>query len=265
MAVDGLIRAVEGIRASSEDISRRLVLLEDNISNIDRSTTARLHGLSKADESGFPALSSTMHSRLGGPGSCHNTTIDNGNAAALYVDDGSYHDDSSYLDDGQDTDTGACGIGDDLELLLHESRAYSYGMSRNSQIANHDCHTSIARWSSLSAVSLSQITNLSVLSLPISIHELWNQQHYHSDPSPPLSPDKNDVSIGGVARITRRKTGYRKFSIGQRWLDTLSEARKRERLSAHGTSNSLVHGYHPIPRGLTNFNGPTIKLVLAGM
>ena len=60
---------------------------------------------------------------------------------------------------------------------LEASRVYRRTAERHS-ISSLPSGFHTAAWSALSGVSLAEISNLSVLSLPISYGELWNPQHY---------------------------------------------------------------------------------------
>ena len=61
---------------------------------------------------------------------------------------------------------------------LNNSRPYVRAMKRNSMwsIASSAAHTT--SWSCLSGLSLAEISDISVIGLPISIQELWNGHHY---------------------------------------------------------------------------------------
>lgn len=62
-----------------------------------------------------------------------------------------------------------------LESDLYTSRVYSRTTHRHSMSS---LLNSIGDLSFLSGISLAQILNLSVISLPIFCHELWNPQQY---------------------------------------------------------------------------------------
>lgn len=264
MAVDSLVTTVEGIRSSSEDVSRRLASLEASIAGVDTSATTGLGSLACAEASCAITLNKVTYSQLESPESCHSTATDTHHIATSYVDFLTHERDSVDMNDGYENDAEAGLIGTDLELLLQESRAYSNGISKESNNLRPCSRASTAGWSLLSAISLSQVTNISVLSLPVSIHELWNKQNYQSNPNPPYSRDRRGEN-NGVSRIVRKKTGKQRFWIGKRWLDALSEARRRESLPVSQANKNLVLGYNIVTQPYIPVNDPQIKLILAGM
>ena len=197
-------------------------------------------------------------------GSCHSKTTDTQHTATSCIDWGPDQPDPVDPNNGSEIDVEAGRIGTDLELLLQESRAYSQGISRQSNIPRPYSRTSTARWSSLSAISLSQVANISVLSLPVSIHELWNKESYRSNPNPPPAHDKSG-EINGLSRMVRKTTGNQRNGIGQRWLDALSEARKRESPPVSRINNGVITGYNVVSQTVSSVNYSQTKLVLAGM
>lgn len=263
MAVDGLATKVESIRASSEDVSRRLASLATNIAGVATSNWSDPSSLACAEASDA-ATSNEVKYQMNFSGSCQSTTTDVQPSAASYIDGGSHQRDSIDPNNGSETDVEAGRIGTDLELLLQESRACSQGTSRESNLQRPCSRTSTARWSSLSAISLSQVTDISVLSLPVSIHELWNKQNYQSNLNPSQALVRSG-EINGVSGTARRNTGNRKIGIGQRWLGALSEARRRESPPVCRVNNSLIIGYNVVSQTVISVGYPQIKLVLAGM
>jgi len=254
---------VKDIRASSEDVSQRLASLEASIAGLDTSAS-ELGSLACAEASCAIASNEFTYCQLESSESCHSTTIDTHHIAASYIDLLPHERDSVDLNNGFADDVEASLIGTDLELLLQDSSAYSHGISKESNNSRSCSRASTAGWSLLSAMSLSQVTNISVLSLPVSIRELWNKQNYQSNPSPSYSRDKSGEN-NGVSRIVRKKTGKQRFWIGQRWLDALTEARRRERLPVSQASKNLVPSYKIVAQPYIPVNYPQIKLVLAGM
>lgn len=65
-----------------------------------------------------------------------------------------------------------------LESELYASRVYLRTAHRHSMACLNSRHDSVAGLSILSGISLAQISSLSVISLPVSSHELWNPRHY---------------------------------------------------------------------------------------
>lgn len=68
----------------------------------------------------------------------------------------------------------------DLDLELSNSRVYLRTFHRHSVSSLPSDSGSAPGWSFLSGVSLAQISNISVLSLPLFPHEIWNYHHYES-------------------------------------------------------------------------------------
>ena len=64
---------------------------------------------------------------------------------------------------------------------LQTSRVYTRTANRQSNFSVRSGAVQSISWSLISGVSLSAVSNISVISLPISPLELWNGQHYSSD------------------------------------------------------------------------------------
>ena len=65
-----------------------------------------------------------------------------------------------------------------LESELHASRVYMRTKHRHSMSSLNSTYDSVAGLSFLSGISLTQISSISVISLPIFSYELWNPQQY---------------------------------------------------------------------------------------
>ena len=235
-------------------MSRRLTNLEANISGLPRSAVSELGNLRSIAEE-YETPSDRDHNRESEP--------ENPYTGAVSVVE---HDINSFVDPGLETgimisdenrerEADPCSIDTDLELLLQGSRAYSHGQSRNSQVSLSSCNKSRAGWSYLSRVSLSQVTNLSVLSLPISMHELWNEELYHAGLR---TRQFDDFEIEREARS-------RKAWISRRWLDAKSEGRSRKtfpfrRVISPAPDYNMVHRRQEVCLGV-----PQVKLLLTGM
>ena len=63
---------------------------------------------------------------------------------------------------------------------LRNSRPYARTMKRNSVISTASSTIHTMGWSCLSGVSLADVSEISVIALPISPQELWNSHHYLS-------------------------------------------------------------------------------------
>ncbi len=83
----------------------------------------------------------------------------------------------------------------DLDLELSNSRVYLRTFHRHSVSSLPSASGSASGWSFLSGVSLAQISNISVLSLPLCPYEIWNPHHY--DP-----PYRHESLHGSNIRIT---------------------------------------------------------------
>ena len=65
-----------------------------------------------------------------------------------------------------------------VQRILQESRVYSRNLHRNSVSTMPWSYRSTGGWSMLSGISLAQISNISVLSIPITASEVWGAGHY---------------------------------------------------------------------------------------
>lgn len=89
-----------------------------------------------------------------------------------------------------------------IEPLLQRSRVYLRAFQRHSisSLPSSSAHSKCG-WSMLSDISLAEISNISVLSLPLSASELWSSQHFSSLPKPQvkmLLPGEYTDSIGSL-------------------------------------------------------------------
>ena len=67
-----------------------------------------------------------------------------------------------------------------VQRLLQESRVYSRTLRRHSVSTIPWSYRSIGGWSMLSGITLAQISNISVLSIPITPSEVWGATHYEN-------------------------------------------------------------------------------------
>ena len=243
-------------------MSRRLTSLEAEVACLPRPVVSEFGSLRSIDEEDR----TPSHREHNGESDC----ITSGTSPISVLE----HDITSFVDIGLGTgimiadDDGAgdadpCSIDTDLELLLQGSRAYSHRQSRDSQVSFSSCDKSKAGWSRLSRVSLSQITNLSVLSLPISMHELWNEEQYRTC----LTAHRSEGfkhECNAVSSPKQSEARSRKAWLGRRWLDAKSEGRSRKTLSSsqpisRAPDSDIVH------RGQGNaFRSSQVKLLLTG-
>ncbi|KAL8883602.1 MAG: hypothetical protein Q9192_007083 [Flavoplaca navasiana] len=78
----------------------------------------------------------------------------------------------------------------DLELLLQCSRPYSRIRPGFQSLALSSASGHTGLDTVTTGMSLSTVSNLSLFSLPISIHEIWNTSHYTAAKDPPLIPPR---------------------------------------------------------------------------
>ncbi|KAL8670460.1 MAG: hypothetical protein Q9168_005000 [Polycauliona sp. 1 TL-2023] len=174
-AIDTLIPTVEGIRTSSQDVSRRLAALEQSIHHLpepnEMNTISYQNDESRAIDPHYQAQSG------------HETSLRN-----------------------QDDVTSPIALEktqppfQDLELLLQCSRPYSrlqMGFQKLS-LSSASIHT--GNDTVMTGISLSAVSNLSLVSLPITIHEIWNKSYYTAAEEPrylssgqALSPAENEL------------------------------------------------------------------------
>ena len=244
-------------------MSRRLTNLEAVISGLPRSTVSEFGSLGPIDEE----YRTTSHREHNG----ESESINPFTGPVSVVE----NDDDSFIDFGLETrilisdvdherEADRCSIDTDLELLLQGSRAYSHGQSRNSQVSLSSCNKSKAGWSSLSRVSLSQVTNLSVLSLPISMHELWNEELYHARLGTRHLDDDFKVEHDAFSPPKRSEARNRKAWISRRWLVAKSEGTSRKafpfgRPISQAPDSDMVHRRQEI-----SLEMPQVKLLLTG-
>ncbi|KAL8794582.1 MAG: hypothetical protein Q9195_002917 [Heterodermia aff. obscurata] len=261
-AVDGLVATVESIRASSEDVSRRLANLEAKISGLPQSVVFEFGSLQSINEE-YGAPSHREHngeSDFITPCTSPISVVEDDNTSFIDIGLGTG---IMVSDEDGERDTDPSSIDTELELLLQGSRAYSQRQWRNSHMSISSCNNSKAGWSCLSRVSISQVTNLSVLSLPISMHELWNEEQYYAGlrtrQFEDFKDERDDFSPPKI-----REARIRKAWIGRRWLDAKSEGRSRKTTSSsQPISRALDSGM--VYRGQGNaFGNPQVKLLLTG-
>ncbi|KAI9762001.1 MAG: hypothetical protein M1840_001499 [Geoglossum simile] len=115
----------------------------------------------------------------------------------------------------------------DFEDALFATRVYENTLFRNSIESLTSSRPRTAQWSVLSRLSLADISNLSVLSLPLSASELYNPRWY----------DKEQRTIRGSA------------TTKPQWLD---QEPRRYRSILLKTAFQSTNGYHPKARNETD-------------
>ena len=104
-----------------------------------------------------------------------------------------------------------------IQAELEASRVYRRTAQRHS-ISSFPSGFHSAAWSALSGVSLAEISNLSVLSLPISYNELWNPKHYttaHEAHDPAYSSAASAIYPLNTQGIGK---GVVRVGSGSRWM-----------------------------------------------
>lgn len=105
-------------------------------------------------------------------------------------------------------------LDEDLELELHTSWVYSRSAHRHSISSLPSKIDSTTGMSFLSAVSLAQVSNISVLELPIFFHEIWNPQYYNDTMDPTINHGlgrrRVSTSVSAITVSFRRKGSKKK-------------------------------------------------------
>ena len=86
------------------------------------------------------------------------------------------------------------GMSFTFEQDLGQSRVYKRAMQRHSLASLSSSAAPSLGWSCLSKMSLANVSNISVISLPITPNELSNGEHYRQPPIPP------QLSMQGIHR-----------------------------------------------------------------
>ena len=110
-----------------------------------------------------------------------------------------------------------------LESELYASRVYLRASHRRSISSKFSEENSVSGLSILSEISLAQISNFSMISLPIFYHEIWNPQQFMNLADSVLSPDPmslNDISRS-IKDPKRPQHGFARF---ERLISTINRA-----------------------------------------
>lgn len=96
----------------------------------------------------------------------------------------------------------------DLDLALCNSRVYLRTSHRHSISSIPSAFGSTCGWSFLSGISLAHISNISVISLPLCPHEIWNSHHYeslyqHDGLNGSDIGTSGNASVGSIARLAQ--------------------------------------------------------------
>ena len=119
------------------------------------------------------------------------------------------------------------------EAELYASRVYMRTKHRLSMSSLSTRHDSGARMSFLSKISLTQISSISVISLPIYCNELWNPQRYRELEMPPfedVTADEKQISLAILpkpdAQFAGRQKGVPDAFVGHKEERSLRAALK---------------------------------------
>ena len=102
-----------------------------------------------------------------------------------YLHQGLVSDDSEDLPAAM---SGSLGFNSLVELEFQQSKVYSRTKKRHSISSKPSSFDPASRWSTLSSISLADISNISVISLPLSASEIWGFEHYTSTYTPHSLP-----------------------------------------------------------------------------
>ena len=162
-----LTTAVHSILESSEEVSRRLASVELGIASLIQHAPSTRRSLPDTSHRPSTAIS-TVHDML---------------------------DDSST---GPPILPEAIQFRPSIEFELFKSRPYLRTAHRHSTSSLPSGATSPSGWSFLTNTTLADISNISVISLPISYHEIWNSEHYQ--PFQGFRSTVGNASIRGAER-----------------------------------------------------------------
>ena len=140
------------------------------------------------------------------------------------------------------------GLGRIVESELLKSRVYSRNTQRHSISSVTSSYSSTSDWSILSGMSLAQISNISVLSLPICAYEIYGSRHYMQSKisSAPYTETKQVHSKTAISN-TSKKTPLRQARTYKGFRSMLS-----------------LHGSIPLPRDKERLSVPNAKVLLLG-
>ena len=89
---------------------------------------------------------------------------------------------ASIKDCNEKIDRVPAALGFTFEVDLKTSRPYARAMKRQSLFSPRSSAVATGRWSYLSEFSLADISEVSVINLPISAKDVWNSYHYCNSP-----------------------------------------------------------------------------------
>ena len=90
-------------------------------------------------------------------------------------------------------------FGSAFNEVLFASRPYSRAMKRRPCLSESSSIVPSMGWSFLSGLSLADVSDVSMLSLPISAQEFWNGRHYSATPKRPDASHERMEQLNGAA------------------------------------------------------------------
>jgi len=179
-----LTSAVERILESNDEICRRIAALEtSSLVGTSRSATSTVRNLVDIDDQ----ASTITPEAQAIPESAHSTSMTEAPAQ----------------------------LGPSIESELYRSRVYSRTTHRHSLSSLPSGDQSAPGWSFFSNISLAQVSNISVISLPISCLDIWNSHHYK--PLPGSETNIEDNMSRMREESSRRKSEPKSRYRGGRW------------------------------------------------
>ena len=224
-----LTSTVDQILQTSEDVSRRVASIETRFATQSRypASTLRL-AQNNNDMSTTISLAQdnwdhdTFAQSIGQKGDQKERPPEVVDVPSTCTPKGQY----SSREQHSSSSIGSQGIRFDptLESELYASRVYSRNTHRHSISSLFSTENSAAGLSFLSGLSLARISNVSVVSLPIFCHELWNPQQYRI-------PQNSARSINLIAENLSKRSKSRKESLKPpRKAEPTTESARSEQL-----------------------------------
>ena len=170
-AIETLVPTVESIRTSSQDVSRRLATLEQTANHAPSMT--ELRGASHGDNEHVSEVASKA-----GSSQAHA-----GREGFSKTKDHAATPNSTSVDQP---------LPHNLELLLQCSRPYSRLQPGLQHLALSSASNHTGLDTLMTGISLSAVSNLSLVSLPVSMHEIWNTSHYIVETVPSHLPTEDE-------------------------------------------------------------------------
>ena len=133
-----------------------------------------------------------------------------------------------------------------VQRILQESRVYSRNLHRHSVSTIPWSYRSRGGWSMLSGITLDQISNISVLSIPIIASEMWGADHYVDISI--SQPSRDDATLVNRRLRTQKLSEiipYRSAGISQGFRRLISplflDSDESRRLKEARTNNGIDH------------------------